>query len=158
MIYIVGPTGVGKSALALTLAARFKGEIISADSRQVYRLMDIGTAKPTLEDQSRAPHHLLDLRDPSESFDLAAFLCLARRAVDAVRSRGRLPLVVGGSGQYVWALYEGWQTPRTPPNADFREAKRLEAEEKGYQSLYDELQGIDPGPGIPGSTRATSGG
>lgn len=144
MIFIVGPTGVGKSALALRLAVRFRGEIISADSRQVYRLMDIGTAKPTAEDRSLAPHHLIDLLNPGETFDLATFLALARAATAEVYGRGHLPLVTGGTGQYVWALYEGWHVPRVPPHPEFREAKLREAEEKGAQALHRELQGADP--------------
>ena len=85
----MGPTGVGKTALAVALAERFRGEVISADSRQVYRQMDIGTGKPSAEEQRLAPHHLLDLLDPSESFDLATFLALAHAAIDEVKRAGR---------------------------------------------------------------------
>jgi tRNA dimethylallyltransferase len=106
--------------------------------------MDIGTAKPTPEQCSQAPHHLLDIRDPDETFDLGSFLSLARGTLREVRSRGWLPIVVGGTGQYVWALREGWQVPEVAPDPDFRKAKEREAEQKGAPALYRELQGIDP--------------
>jgi tRNA dimethylallyltransferase len=97
LLFIVGPTAVGKTRLAVALAQRFHGEIINADSRQVYRHMDIGTAKPTLVQRNQAPHHLLDIRDPDEGFDLGSFLTLARSVVKEVHSRGKLPMVVGGT-------------------------------------------------------------
>ncbi len=140
----MGPTGVGKTALAVALAERFRGEVISADSRQVYRQMDIGTGKPSAEEQRLAPHHLLDLLDPSESFDLATFLALAHAAIDAVKGRGGLPLLTGGTGQYIWALYEGWQVPPAAANAEFRRSKQLEADRIGLQALHQELVAVDP--------------
>ena len=140
----MGPTGVGKTALAMALAERFRGEVISADSRQVYRQMDIGTGKPSAEEQRLAPHHLLDLLDPSESFDLATFLALAHAAIDEVNGRGGLPLVTGGTGQYIWALYEGWQVPPAAPDAEFRRSKQLEADRIGPQALHQELAAADP--------------
>ena len=143
-IYIIGPTGVGKTALAIALALRFQGEIISADSRQVYRRMDIGTAKPTPEEQRQAPHHLLDLLDLGDTFDLATFLSLARAAVGDIRSRDALPIVAGGTGQYIWALRDGWTVPQVPPDPAFRESKHLKAEEIGHEALHQELQAIDP--------------
>lgn len=117
LIAIVGPTAVGKTALSLYLAERLDGEIVSADSRLFYRGMDIGTAKPTPEERARVPHHLIDIADPDETVGLAQFLNLARAAIAEIRSRGRLPFVVGGTGQYVRALLEGWSPPasrRTP--------------------------------------------
>ena len=143
-LYIVGPTGVGKTALAIALASRFQGEIISADSRQVYRRMDIGTAKPSTEERKQAPHHLLDLLEPGGVFDLATFLSLAQAAIVDIQDREGLPIVAGGTGQYVWALHDGWKVPHVPPDAEFRESKRLEAQQMGANALYQELRSIDP--------------
>ncbi len=144
VLFIVGPTAAGKTALALSLARRFHGEVINADSRQVYRGMDIGAAKPTAEEQRLAPHHLLDLLDPDVDFSLGEFLRLARRHIAGIAQRGHLPLVVGGAGQYVWALAEGWQVPEVPPDTQFRQALEQRAAEQGPQVLYRELQKLDP--------------
>ncbi len=144
VLLIVGPTAVGKTSLALSLARQFNGEIINADSRQVYRHMDIGTAKPSLQEQEQAPHHLLDILDPDQDFDLATFLSLARDAIFQIQGRGRLPIVVGGTGQYVWALVEGWQVPEVPPDPEFRAAKQAEAEQHGPEFIYQQLLEADP--------------
>ena len=120
LLAIVGPTGVGKSALALKLARRHRGEIINVDSRQVYRGMDVGTAKPSPDDRAAVPHHLYDVADPDDDFSLAHFLSLARDAIADVHTRGALPILVGGTGQYAWALLEGWETPNAPPRPDLR--------------------------------------
>ncbi len=144
MVAIVGPTGVGKTKLAVSLARRLNGEIINADSRQVYRRMDIGTAKPTPEERSLAPHHLLDLLDPDQNFDLGSFLSSARELIAEIQGRDHLPMVVGGTGQYIWALLEGWTVPAVPPDPEFRQAKLLEAQSKGEGALHQELQQIDP--------------
>ena len=122
LLVIVGPTGVGKSALAMRLAREFGGEIIGADSRQVYRHMSIGTAKPSDADRAEIPHYLVDSIEPDERYSLALFLRDAKRTIhNAKELRGRLPLVVGGTGQYVWGLLEGWQVPEVNPNAKLRE-------------------------------------
>ncbi len=144
LLFVVGPTAVGKTRLGISLAQELNGEIINADSRQVYHYMNIGTAKPTPQEQSQAPHHLLDLAPPDRSFSLGSFLSLAREASSDIASRGRLPIVVGGAGQYVWALQQGWEVPEVPPDADFREFCELEAAKKGHQVLYRRLQEIDP--------------
>ena len=143
-LFIVGPTAVGKTRLAVFLARRFRGEIVNADSRQVYRHMDIGTAKPGPEDQSQVPHHLLDILDPDHNFDLGSFLSRARGVIGEIRGRGRWPIVVGGTGQYIWALLAGWEVPEVPPDPDYRRAKQQEAEHQGSLALYRELQEIDP--------------
>jgi tRNA dimethylallyltransferase len=135
---------VGKTRLALRLAQQFHGEIVNADSRQVYRYMDIGTAKPTPEERRQVPHHLLDILDPDQNFDLGSFLSLARNIIQEVQGRGHLAIVVGGSGQYVWALLEGWQVPQVPPDSAFRRSKLREVEGAGALALYRELQAIDP--------------
>ena len=144
MISIVGPTAVGKTQLAVALARRFGCEIISTDSRQVYRYMDIGTAKPTATERERAPHHLIDVVDPDQDFGLGLFLRLARGQVRDCRSRGVQPLVAGGTGQYIWALLEGWQVPEVPPDPEFRAAREREAVEYGPAVLYDKLRRLDP--------------
>jgi tRNA dimethylallyltransferase len=132
LVVIVGPTAVGKTTLSLHLADALGGEIISADSRQVYRGMDIGTAKATAAERAQVPHHLIDVVDPDETLTLAEFQELAYAAIDAVLARGRVPLLVGGSGQYVRAVVEGWGIPRVPPQPELRGAlERLEAGELG---------------------------
>ncbi|MDA1035981.1 MAG: tRNA (adenosine(37)-N6)-dimethylallyltransferase MiaA, partial [Chloroflexi bacterium] len=120
VLFIVGPTASGKTDAALAIASQSTRpvEIVNADSRQVYRGMSIGTAKPTDAEQGQAPHHLIDVVDPPDGFSLAAFLDLAREAVADILSRGAIPVVVGGTGQYVWGLAEGWQAPEVPPQAD----------------------------------------
>lgn len=140
VLFIVGPTTSGKTSAALGLAERLPIEVINADSRQVYRRMSIGTAKPTAVEQSVAPHHLFDVVDLDEPFSLAAFLDLARAVIAEARERDRLPVVVGGTGQYVWALAEGWQVPRVTAQPDLR--RRLE--EEGAEALHARLRRIDP--------------
>ena len=144
LLAIVGPTGVGKSALALKLARRHRGEIVNVDSRQVYRGMDVGTAKPSLEVRSSLPHHLYDVADPDEEFSLARFLCLAREAIADVHRRGALPVLVGGTGQYAWALLEGWETPIAPPQPTLRAELTALAEREGYAALHRRLERVDP--------------
>jgi tRNA dimethylallyltransferase len=135
---------VGKTALAVALAARVGGEIVSADSRQIYRHMDIGTAKPTPAELATAPHHLIDIRDPDEEFSLAAYQELALAAIAEIAARGRVPLLVGGTGQYLAALLEGWQIPRVPPQPELRAALEREAAELGPAALHERLAALDP--------------
>ncbi len=144
LIVILGPTAVGKSNLALRLALAFNGEIVNADSRQVYRLMDIGTAKPSLEDQGQVPHHLIDILNPDQEFSLALFLELAHQAIQDIHRRGKLPIATGGTGQYIWALLEGWQVPHAPPNARLRQELEEKAKQGGTEALYKRLSEIDP--------------
>lgn len=144
LLAIVGPTAAGKTRLAVALGQRFGGEIINADSRQVYRHMDVGTAKPTSLERSRAPHHLLDIAQPDDPFSLGTFLALARELIPEIRQRGHLPILAGGTGQYVWALLEGWQVPVVPPDPEFRAGKLREAEAQGGDTLHAELRAIDP--------------
>ncbi|MDP2673642.1 MAG: tRNA (adenosine(37)-N6)-dimethylallyltransferase MiaA [Dehalococcoidia bacterium] len=140
LIAIVGPTATGKTALAVELAHRLKGEVVGADSRQVYRHMDVGTAKPTAEERAAAPHHLIDVVDPDEPFSLGLWLELAQAALEDVWSRGRQPLLAGGTGQYVWALLEGWRVPRVAPNPEFR--CRMEA--RDAVELFESVRRVDP--------------
>ena len=144
LVAIVGPTAVGKSQLALSLAERFGGEIINADSRQVYRYMDVGTSKPTLAEQQRFSHHLIDIVNPDEDFSLALYSRMAAEVIEAVHQRGGLPLLVGGSGLYVWSVLEGWKIPPVVPNVELRHALEARVEKEGGDVLYRELQAIDP--------------
>jgi tRNA dimethylallyltransferase len=144
LIAIVGPTGIGKSRLALRLAGLFQGEIISADSRQVYRYLDIGTAKPLPPELSFIPHHLIDIIDPDEDFSLARYQEMAYQAIEDIYQRGRLPFLVGGTGLYVKAVLEGWQIPRVSPDPEFRYNIEKRASEGNIDELYEELVNIDP--------------
>ena len=141
---VVGPTASGKTALSVDLAERFGGEVINADSRQVYRHMDIGTAKPSPEERRRAPHHLLDVAAPDQDFSLGTFLASARDISGDITRRGHLPLLVGGSGQYIWALLEGWDVPAIPPDPGFRQELKTIAEQQGSDTLHRRLAGVDP--------------
>jgi tRNA dimethylallyltransferase len=156
VIVIVGPTAVGKSDLALHLAQYFPAEIIRADSRQVYRYMDIGTNKPSPAERAAVPHHVIDVVEPNEDFSLAMYHQLANEALKAIQQKGKLPLLVGGSGLYVWSLVEGWKIPEVPPNQQRRRQLEARAEKEASQSLYQELQDIDPMTAAkinPGNTR-----
>jgi len=144
LIAIIGPTATGKTALAIALAQRLGGEIVGADSRQVYRHMDIGTAKPTAEERALVPHHLIDVVDPDQEFSLAQYLEQAGAALEDVWSRGKQPLLVGGSGQYVWALLEGWRVPRLPPQRELRRELGERADRQGAEALHRELAQVDP--------------
>lgn len=143
-LYIVGPTATGKTQLAISLAQQLGGEIINADSRQVYKYMDIGTAKPTREERAQVPHHLFDLLTPEKNFSLGRFLTLSRAAIDDINRRCSLPIVVGGTGQYIWALRNGWEVPAVPPDHDYRTELEAVAEEQGSQVLFQRLQLVDP--------------
>ncbi|MEK6751920.1 MAG: tRNA (adenosine(37)-N6)-dimethylallyltransferase MiaA [Chloroflexota bacterium] len=146
LILIVGPTAVGKTKLAIQLAEQLNGEIISADSRLFYRGMDIGTAKPSREELARVPHHLIDIVNPDETLSLAVFQQKARDAIAEIHSRNHLPFLVGGTGQYIRAVTEGWMPPEVKPNAKMRdELERLALrEEKGLEWLHDRLKILDP--------------
>lgn len=144
VVGVVGPTAVGKTALALELAPALGAEIISADSRQVYCGMDLGTAKPTLPERARVRHHLLDVVAPDEPFTLVDFLSQAHAAVRAARTRGSLPMLVGGTGLYVWAFVRGFDVPRVPPQPELRAALERRAREEGPLALHAELARLDP--------------
>ena len=144
LVVIVGPTAAGKTDLAVHLAQEVNGEIVSADSRQVYRGMDIGTAKATREEQERAAHHLLDVVDPDETLGLAQFQELANAAIAGITARGRVPLLVGGTGQYVMAVVEGWKVPRVPPDEALRQDLYRQADEEGAEVLHARLRALDP--------------
>jgi tRNA dimethylallyltransferase len=144
VVFLVGPTGAGKSALALTLAPRVRGEILSADSRLLYRGLDIGTDKPSPAARARIPHHLIDVTDPDRPWSLAEFQSAARTCIGGIHRRGRLPLCVGGTGQYVYALVEGWVIPPAFPATDLRNTLTERAAREGPAVLYSELEQADP--------------
>lgn len=143
VVIIAGPTASGKSALAMSLAELYSGEIISADSMQVYRGMDIGTAKPTEEERGRVPHHLIDIRDIGEPFNVVDFYYEARHCCHLVHNRENIPLIVGGSGFYLHSLLYG--PPSGPPSVpDLRQALEGEIERLGSEALYEKLKQLDP--------------
>jgi len=141
--FIVGPTGSGKTLLAMTIAERLGAEIVNADSRQLYRGMDIGTAKPSEDERRRVPHHLIDVRTPDDPLDVAEFVAMARAAIGDIVRRGRRALVVGGSGFYLRALRGGIFSG---PSASTEIRSELEqiANERGIPFLHDELMRVDP--------------
>jgi tRNA dimethylallyltransferase len=144
LILIVGPTAVGKTEIAIQLAERLNGEIVSADSRLFYRGMDIGTAKPTREEQARVPHHLINVADPDETWSLAQFQQEARRIIADIHARGKLPFLVGGTGQYVRAVTEGWSPPEVEANSKMRDEIGKMKDERGIHWLHDKLASLDP--------------
>lgn len=144
LILIIGPTAVGKTELSIQLAERLNGEIVSADSRLFYRGMDIGTAKPTPEEMARVPHHLIDVADPDEIWSLAVFQQKATEIIADIHARGKLPLLVGGTGQYVRAVTEGWTPPVVKPDPRLRKVLEKLAKEKGIFWLHEGLKINDP--------------
>ena len=144
VVTIVGPTASGKSRLGMEIARSVGGEIIGADSRQIYRHMDIGTAKPTVEDRQRVRHHLVDIIEPSDDYSVALYVRQAREAISNVLKRGRVPIVVGGTGQYVWALLEGWNVPEVSPNPLLRDELQARMAREGLPALVKELKETAP--------------
>lgn len=143
VVAIIGPTGVGKTALAVELAEHFNGEIVSADSRQFYRGMDIGTAKPSAKELERIPHHLIDVSEPDETWSLAAFKREASAAIADIQGRGKLPFLVGGTGQYIYGLLEDWQIPNQEPDDLLREILERWGREIGPYSIHQKLAILD---------------
>jgi tRNA dimethylallyltransferase len=144
LVVIVGPTAVGKTALGIEVALALHGEIISTDSRLFYRGMDIGTAKPSPVERRGVPHHLIDVVDPDETFSLAVFQREVLPLTDEIRARGKLPLLVGGTGQYIWAVVEGWQPPEVRPAPELRAALEDWVAEIGGDALHARLSLVDP--------------
>ncbi len=144
LVVIVGPTAVGKTEIAIELAERINGEIVSADSRLFYRGMDIGTAKPTIEQRKRIPHHLIDVANPDEPWSLAVFQREANRAIKEIFQAHHQPILVGGTGQFVHAVTEGWKIPAAHPDPQLREALNRWAVELGGVGLHARLAIVDP--------------
>jgi tRNA dimethylallyltransferase len=144
LIAVVGPTGVGKTRTAISLCQEVGGEIVSADSRQVYKGLDIGTDKPSLDQRSLVPHHLLDVIEPNEDFTLAQYQSMAYQTIDHILGRGRVAFLVGGTGLYVRAVLEGFAIPRVPPDAALRRHLKEEAKREGRLALHARLAEVDP--------------
>lgn len=144
LVAVVGPTASGKSALAVQLARRFRGEIVNGDSRQLYRGMEVGTAAPSAADRGLVPHHLYGHVDPRSVYSLALYKQEATAALDRIWADGRVPFLVGGTGQYVWALLEEWQVPEVPPNDALRMELTAFADLHGPEALHERLRQVDP--------------
>ncbi|MCF8044789.1 MAG: tRNA (adenosine(37)-N6)-dimethylallyltransferase MiaA [Desulfarculaceae bacterium] len=143
IVVIAGPTGIGKTGFAVRAAERFDGEIVGAGSMQIYRYMNIGTAKPDKEEQALAKHHLIDIADPDEPFDAAAYIREADRAIQDITERGKIPIVAGGTGLYIRALVHGLYGRRSPDPAVMERLER-ELDTRGAEWLHGRLAEIDP--------------
>jgi tRNA dimethylallyltransferase len=140
LLVIVGPTAVGKTAISLSLANELEGEIISADSRLFYKGLDIGTAKPSIAERSAVPHHLIDICRPDQTLSLGEYQRLAYQKIEEILDRDRLPILVGGTGQYIMAIVEGWGIPEIAPQPDLRR----QLEQLGPEELARWLRELDP--------------
>ncbi|MFO7839868.1 MAG: tRNA (adenosine(37)-N6)-dimethylallyltransferase MiaA [Desulfosalsimonadaceae bacterium] len=143
IVAICGPTGIGKTAISLALAEAFRGAVVSADSMQIYRYMDIGTAKPDAEEQLRVPHYMIDVADPDASYDAARYAKEGRECIAAIHRGQKLPFVTGGTGFYIKALLKGLFAAR-PSSPEIREELRRQADAEGSRALYDRLRACDP--------------
>ena len=144
MLVIIGPTGVGKSALSNLIGVKFNGEIVNADSSQVYRGMDIGTVKPPQAEINSLPHHLFDIVDPDERFDVHMFNIKAKLVIDQINSRKSIPIVVGGTGQYIWSIVESWDINKSGSDPEVRSRIEREYMAEGLEPLVSELLRKDP--------------
>jgi tRNA dimethylallyltransferase len=144
LIVLIGPTAVGKTNTSIHLAHTYNAEIISGDSMQVYKGMDIGTAKITEEEMEGIPHHLIDIKDPQESFSAAEFQQIVRGKISDIHSRGKIPMIVGGTGLYIQSVIFDYQFTDAPGDAEYRAVLEQRVKEKGIAPLYEHLQSIDP--------------
>ena len=144
ILVICGPTASGKTALAVELALRFNGEVVSADSMQVYRRMDIGTAKPTAEEMQGVPHHMIDVANPEENYSVARYVAEAVPVVDDILARGKLPIIAGGTGLYIDNLVAGRQFAPFEADSGLRERLQAQAKAEGLPALYAQLEAADP--------------
>lgn len=144
LIVILGPTAVGKTEISIRLAQALGGEIISADSRLFYRGMDIGTAKPTRDEQDRVPHHMIDIATPDQEWSLGMYLSRTKQVIDEIHQRGSIPFLVGGTGQYIQAITAGWDLPKTKPNPELRRILNSWAEQVGVNGMRKRLACLDP--------------
>ncbi|MGI6576427.1 MAG: tRNA (adenosine(37)-N6)-dimethylallyltransferase MiaA [bacterium] len=144
LLVIVGPTAAGKTNTAIEIAAKLSGEVISADSRQIYRYMDIGTAKPSLAERKGIPHYLIDIVDPDADFSVANFQPMAQKIINQIWEKGKLPMLVGGTGLYISAVIDAYNFSNLPANPEFRHQMRKLALDKGKHYIWHKLQSIDP--------------
>ncbi|MCX6731797.1 MAG: tRNA (adenosine(37)-N6)-dimethylallyltransferase MiaA, partial [Candidatus Parcubacteria bacterium] len=144
LIVIIGPTASGKSALALKLAKRINGEIVSADSRQIYRGMDIGTAKPTKKELKSIPHHLINIKNPNQNYSVGEFKKDAINAINKIIKKGKLPILVGGTGLYISAIVNNLEIPQIKENKKLRAKIEKEIKEKGLNFVFEKLVALDP--------------
>lgn len=159
LIVILGPTAVGKTTLSISLSKKLNGEIVSADSRLFYRGMDIGTAKPSLEEKQNVPHHLIDVADPDETWSLGKFKRQATKIIEDIQQRGRIPFLVGGTGQFIRAITHGWVVPELKADKRMRGVlTRWVEEDIGPEGLYERLRVVDSDAAdniLPGNVRRT---
>lgn len=144
LLVITGPTATGKTALGVELALSLGGEVVSADSMQIYRGMDIGTAKPSMEERKGVPHHMLDVADPGERFSAARYGAMAAECVDGIMSRGHVPIVVGGTGLYIESLIRGGRYAAAPEDLALRRSLEAEYEAAGPEAFWKKLSAVDP--------------
>lgn len=144
VLAVVGPTASGKTGLSIKLAQRFNGEVISVDSAQVYRGMDIGTAKVDAEEQGLVMHHLIDIRDPDQAFTMADFLVEANRCITQLHQQDKTPILCGGTGLYLRALLDHYKIPKAPPNPELRAELEAFLEQEGAEALHQRLAALDP--------------
>ena len=143
LVVVIGATASGKTAAAAMISARFAGEVVNADSRLFYRGMEIGTAHPSPEILASAPHHLIGFLEPGDSFSLAQFLPMATGLVTRIHSHRHLPIIAGGTGQYVWGLIEGWQVPAVEPDTRLRAELERDLADQCVGALFERLQTLD---------------
>ena len=139
VVTVIGATATGKTSLGIDLAQHFDAEVVNADSRLFYRGMDIGTAKPTTPERRGIVHHLIDILEPHQDYSLSDFLNDAGEAISDIARRGKLPIVVGGTGQYIWGLLEGWEVPKIPPNPALRNELETLLRDEGLGALHKRL-------------------
>lgn len=144
VVAVLGPTASGKTTLSVMLAARFNGEIVSADSRQIYRGMDIGTAKPTMKERAGIPHHLIDIKDPDEEYTVAEYQRDALAAIRDILARNKLPILVGGTGLYSKAVLENLDIPKVKPDPALRRSIEAEISAEGLEAAFERLVALDP--------------
>ena len=144
VLVVCGPTASGKTALSVALAQQLNGEVVSADSMQIYRRMDIGTAKPTVEEMAGIPHHMIDVADPEENFSVARYVSMAVPIVDDILARGKLPIIAGGTGLYIDNLIAGREFAPFEEDGTLRETLQTRAKTEGLPVLLEELRAVDP--------------